>query len=218
AGEALNHAVDLPPDAADVRFGHGPAQVVAVDEDHVRLVDPDPGAGRLAPDRPAELEPRRVQQIGRVREGDAEARTREPPGIGLDRRLNGFVRLPRVHLGLGTGVGRRRARPLSPAAGGDDRRKEHADKSDPVPQPAPSASMIGLKAMRITHQWNPGESTVPADFQDTIYRIVGDMSGMRIVVSLYGRPEDTPRTDEARQQYCSYVADLTKVNPQITDI
>src|SRR5262249_41257681 len=28
----------------------------------------------------------------------------------------------------------------------------------------------------------------------------------------------TPRTDEARRQYCSYVADLLKTNPQITDV
>jgi hypothetical protein len=83
---------------------------------------------------------------------------------------------------------------------------------------ASNARMLGLKAVRITHQWHPGESKVPADFQDTIYRIVGDVSGLRVVVSLYGRPDDAPRTDEARQQFCSYVADLMKVNPQITDV
>ncbi len=83
---------------------------------------------------------------------------------------------------------------------------------------ASNARMIGLKAVRITRQWHPGESKVPSDFQDTIYRLVGDVSGLRIVVSLYGAPADTPRTDEARQQYCSYVADLVTVNPQVTDI
>jgi hypothetical protein len=86
------------------------------------------------------------------------------------------------------------------------------------PQTSSIARTMALRAMRITRQWHPGESKVPADFQDTMYRIVGDVSGLRIVVSLYGRPEDTPRTDEARQQYCSYVADLMKVNPQITDV
>lgn len=85
-------------------------------------------------------------------------------------------------------------------------------------QQASNARMIGLKAVRVTRQWHPGESKVPAEFQDTIYRLVGDVSGLRIVVSLYGRPEDTPRTDAARQQFCSYVADLVTVNPQITDI
>jgi hypothetical protein len=72
--------------------------------------------------------------------------------------------------------------------------------------------------MRITRQWHPGESKVPPDFQDTLYRIVGDVSGLRIVVTLFGRPEDTPRTDEARRQYCSCVADLMTVNPQISDV
>src|SRR5581483_6425499 len=85
-------------------------------------------------------------------------------------------------------------------------------------QAASNARMLGLKAVRITHQWHPGESKVPADFQDTIYRIVGDVSGLRVVVSLYGRPEDAPRTDEARRQFCSYVADLIEVNPQISDV
>jgi hypothetical protein len=84
-------------------------------------------------------------------------------------------------------------------------------------QAASNARMLGLRAVRITRQWHPGESKVTADFQDTIYRIVGDVSGLRIVVSLYGRPEDAPRTDDARRQYCGYLADLTGVNPQITD-
>ena len=85
-------------------------------------------------------------------------------------------------------------------------------------QPASNARALGLKAIRITRQWHPGESKVPSDFQDTIYRIVGDVSGLRIVVSLYGRAEDTPRTDEARRQFCSYVADMITVNPQIKDV
>jgi hypothetical protein len=85
-------------------------------------------------------------------------------------------------------------------------------------QTASNARALGLKAVRITRQWHPGESTVPPDFQDTLYRIIGDVSGLRVVVSLYGRPEDTPRTDEARRQYCSYVADMLKVNPQIRDV
>src|SRR5581483_7649698 len=85
-------------------------------------------------------------------------------------------------------------------------------------QSASNARMLGLKAVRITHQWHPGEWKVPADFQEAIYRIVGDVSGLRVVVSLYARPEDAPRSDEARQQSCSYVADLMKVNPQITDV
>jgi hypothetical protein len=84
-------------------------------------------------------------------------------------------------------------------------------------QQASNARMIGLKAVRVTRQWHPGESKVPAEFQDTIYRLVGDVSGLRIVVSLYGRPEDTPRTDAARQQFCSYVAVLVPANPPTTD-
>src|SRR4051812_33132496 len=84
-------------------------------------------------------------------------------------------------------------------------------------QTASTARMIGLKAMRITRQWHPGEAKVPVDFQDTIYRLVGDMSGLRIVVSLYGRPEDTPHTDQARPQDRNYIAALRTRNPHGTD-
>jgi hypothetical protein len=85
-------------------------------------------------------------------------------------------------------------------------------------QTASDARALGLRALRITRQWHPGESSVPADFQDTLYRIIGDVSGLRLVVTLYGRPDDAPRTEDARRQYCSYVADLLKVNPQIRDV
>jgi hypothetical protein len=97
-----------------------------------------------------------------------------------------------------------------------------ADEDTPVwgdaLQTASTGRALGLRAVRITRRWRPGESKVPSDFQDTIYRIVGDFSGLRIVVTLYGRAEDTPRTEEARRQYCSYLADMVKVNPQITDV
>ena len=56
-------------------------------------------------------------------------------------------------------------------------------------QTASNARALGLKAIRITRQWHPGESKVPSDFQDTLYRLVGDVSGLRVVVSaLRSRP------------------------------
>jgi hypothetical protein len=80
------------------------------------------------------------------------------------------------------------------------------------------ARTVGLKGARITLQWHAGQSTVPANYQDMLDRLVLDASGLRIVVSVYGAAADTPRTDEARGQYCSFVADLLKTNPQIQDI
>jgi hypothetical protein len=80
------------------------------------------------------------------------------------------------------------------------------------------ARTLGLKAARITLQWHPGQSTVPATFQDVLDRVVLDGSGLRVVVSVYGAAADAPRTDETRSQYCGFVADLLKTNPQIKDV
>ena len=80
------------------------------------------------------------------------------------------------------------------------------------------ARTLGLKAARITLQWHPGQSTVPANYRDVLDRLVLDASGLRIVVSVYGAAADAPRTDEARAQYCGYIADLLKANPQIKDV
>jgi len=48
-------------------------------------------------------------------------------------------------------------------------------------QPASNARALGLKAIRITRQWHPGESKVPADFQDASRdasrELSGDVSG-----------------------------------------
>jgi hypothetical protein len=80
------------------------------------------------------------------------------------------------------------------------------------------ARTLGLKAVRITLQWHPGESQLPAGSQDVLDRLVLDSSGLRVVVSVYGAPTDAPRTDDTRAQYCGFVADLLERNPQIDDV
>jgi hypothetical protein len=80
------------------------------------------------------------------------------------------------------------------------------------------AHTLGVKAVRITLRWRPGESTVPGDVANTLDRLVLDASGLRVVVSVYGLAADTPRTEESRGQFCGFVADLLKRNPQIDDV
>jgi hypothetical protein len=80
------------------------------------------------------------------------------------------------------------------------------------------ARTLGLKAIRITLQWHPGQSTVPDASEEMLNRVLLDASGLRIVVSVYGSATDAPRTDAARGQYCGFVADLLKQNPQIDDV
>jgi hypothetical protein len=85
-------------------------------------------------------------------------------------------------------------------------------------QTASIARTLGLKSVRVTLQWRPGQSQVPASYQLALQRLVLDSWGIRVVVSVGGRAQDAPRTDDARNQYCSFVADLLRDNPEIDDV
>jgi hypothetical protein len=80
------------------------------------------------------------------------------------------------------------------------------------------ARTLGLKSVRVTLQWQPGQTQVPASYQLALQRLVLDSWGLRVVASVYGRPADAPRTDVARGQYCSFVADLLRDNPEVDDV
>jgi hypothetical protein len=85
-------------------------------------------------------------------------------------------------------------------------------------QTATDARTLGLKAVRITIQWKPGQTQVPGTYQQALKRLVLDSYGLRVVVSVYGRAQDAPQTDASRAQYCSFVADLLHDNPEIDDV
>jgi hypothetical protein len=85
-------------------------------------------------------------------------------------------------------------------------------------QTATAARTLGLKAVRITIQWKPGQTQLPAAYQQALKRLVLDSYGLRVVVSVYGQAQDAPQTDAARTQYCSFVADLLRDNPEIDDV
>jgi hypothetical protein len=85
-------------------------------------------------------------------------------------------------------------------------------------QIASVARTLGLRSVRLTLQWKPGQTQVPASYRSALNQLVFDSWGIRVVVSVYGRPDEAPRTDEARNQYCSYVADLLRGNPEIDDV
>src|SRR5712692_10193170 len=88
-----------------------------------------------------------------------------------------------------------------------------------APQPAASiARALGLKAIHITAPWHPGESSVPAGYEQGLSRGLVEAWGLRPVVSVYGSAIEAPRTDEARAQYCGYVGDLLRRNPTVNDV
>jgi hypothetical protein len=85
-------------------------------------------------------------------------------------------------------------------------------------QTATAARTLGLRSIRITLQWKPGQTQVPTGYQNALKRLVLDSYGIRVVVSVYGLAADTPRTPDARTAYCSFVADLLRNNPEIDDV
>jgi hypothetical protein len=85
-------------------------------------------------------------------------------------------------------------------------------------QTATIARTLGLRSIRITTQWHPGDTKVSAGYQRLLDKLQLDTGGLRVVVSVYGKPTDAPRTDAARSQYCGFVADLLQNNPTIDDV
>ena len=85
-------------------------------------------------------------------------------------------------------------------------------------QTAAIARTLGLRSIRITMQWQPGQTQVSDGYQRLLNKLQLDTGGLRIVVSVYGKATDAPRTQTARTQYCGFVADLLKNNPQINDV
>lgn len=85
-------------------------------------------------------------------------------------------------------------------------------------QTASIARNLGLRSIRITMQWQPGQTQVTDGYQRLLDKLQLDTGGLRVVVSVYGKPGDAPRTDVARAQYCGFVADLLRTNPEINDV
>ena len=67
-------------------------------------------------------------------------------------------------------------------------------------------------------QWHPGDTQVSAGYQRLLDKLQLDTGGLRVVVSVYGKPTEAPRTEAARSQYCGFVADLLQNNPTIDDV
>src|SRR5690242_9589771 len=82
----------------------------------------------------------------------------------------------------------------------------------------PVARDLGLRAVRITSAWRSGQSRVSALEKRTLDRAIPAAYGLRVVVALYGKPDEAPRDDAGRQQYCNYAADLIQRYPTVNDV
>ena len=61
-------------------------------------------------------------------------------------------------------------------------------------QTATVARSLGLKAVRITLQWKPGQTQVPASYQQQLNRLVLDSWSLRVVATVYGLAQDRKST------------------------
>jgi hypothetical protein len=64
---------------------------------------------------------------------------------------------------------------------------------------------LGLGAVRLTIPWRRGQ-TRPTNAQIYLHRAAMMMErGQRVVIGVFGRPEDAPLDRESRRQYCSFL-------------
>jgi hypothetical protein len=80
------------------------------------------------------------------------------------------------------------------------------------------ARALGLKALRVTVQWHPGETALAASDRASLDQAVSESWGLRLVVSVWGAAADAPRTQDARDQYCAFAGDLLRSYPTVNDV
>jgi hypothetical protein len=77
---------------------------------------------------------------------------------------------------------------------------------------------LGLRAVRVTLLWQAGESTVSDWNAQVLDRVTAGSYGLRVVVALYGRPDEAPVDAAGRDAYCASLADLLQRYPSIDDL
>jgi hypothetical protein len=76
---------------------------------------------------------------------------------------------------------------------------------------------LGVNVIRITIPWQRGQRRPPRLAQTYLSRAARAMTlGQRIVIAVYGRPEDAPLDAAARNRYCGYVRHVLAVIPKIS--
>jgi hypothetical protein len=79
---------------------------------------------------------------------------------------------------------------------------------------------LGLHAVRVTVPWRPGETRLGVDDRGPVDRMILATwgGGMRVVLAVYGRPEDAPQTEAERSEYCAFAASLLRRYPGVNDV
>jgi hypothetical protein len=77
---------------------------------------------------------------------------------------------------------------------------------------------LGLRAVRVTVPWHAGQTRLSLQDRRPVDRAIVMSWGMRIVLAVYGRPDDAPQDAIARSQYCGFVASLLRRYPAVNDV
>jgi hypothetical protein len=91
----------------------------------------------------------------------------------------------------------------------------------PTAQKALLASRdLGLRAVRVTVPWRAGQTQLGVLDREPVDRMILATwgNGLRVVLAVYGNPDDAPQTDVERSAYCQFVASLLHRYPGVNDV
>ena len=98
----------------------------------------------------------------------------------------------------------------------------HDDTIKWTEQPAPifgAVRALGLGAMRVTLDWEPGKRHLSKANHNSLMRAVAaERQGIRIVLGVYGDAADAPQTRDAREDYCRFVRNTLRRYGEIGDV
>jgi hypothetical protein len=79
---------------------------------------------------------------------------------------------------------------------------------------------LGLRAVRVTVPWQPGETRLPVDQRAPVDRMILATwgRGLRVVLAVYGRANDAPQDAADRDAYCTFVGSLLRRYPGVSDV
>ncbi len=79
---------------------------------------------------------------------------------------------------------------------------------------------LGIRAVRVTVPWQPGETRLSVADRQPVDRMILSTwgGGLRVVLAVYGRAEAAPQTEASRGDYCAFVSSLLRRYPGVGDV
>lgn len=77
---------------------------------------------------------------------------------------------------------------------------------------------LGLRAVRFSVTWRPGERALDQDTRAELGRAVPAAFGLRVVLSLTGTARDAPLDAASRDDYCAFARDTLRRFPVVNDV